>query len=262
MVDFHVHTSLCGHATGTADQYIITAIDRGIQYLGFSDHAPLPKKLRDGITMRPDQTEAYLQLVAEKRAAYRDRINIKTGFEVDFPLRETFDVTYLSDPRIDFLLGSCHYLDDWPCDRTSSIPVYEEKGADAIYTLYFDCVLAMIESAYFNIVAHLDLVKKYGYRPDGDFTAIITRIAKAIAKNKMAVELNTSGLRKPVKEIYPSEAILTILYEHDVAVTLGSDSHAPEEVGSGFDQAFSLLHKVGYRKIVAFSQRKRFEIIL
>jgi histidinol-phosphatase (PHP family) len=76
------------------------------------------------------------------------------------------------------------------------------------------------------------------------------------------VEINTSGLRKPVKEIYPSGDIVEIFFQENVPVTLGSDSHSPDDVCEGYPLAIEMLKKTGYRKISGFTKRKSHDIQL
>lgn len=258
MVDFHTHTYLCGHATGTPSQYVDEAIRKELLVLGFSDHAPLPDYLQDGISMFQYQAEEYLALVASMKHQYKKKIEIRIGFEVDFPLRDSFDAKYFDDSRIDYLIGSCHYLGDWGLDSPDSENEWHRRGIDQVYSDYYDSLLLCAESGLFDIIGHFDLAKKFGFLPTADFTSQIRRIAKAAARTETAVELNTSGLRKPAKEIYPSESIVKILFEENVPVTLGSDSHVPSDVGADFDKALGLLKKCGYRKISAFDKRKIF----
>ncbi|MGL4369191.1 MAG: PHP domain-containing protein [Spirochaetota bacterium] len=104
MVDFHTHTFMCEHAAGKPEQYIEAALARGISILGFSDHAPLPDGLREGVTMYPHQTEEYISMIEALREKYDTRISVRLGFEVDFPLRPSFDRKYFTDSRIDYLI--------------------------------------------------------------------------------------------------------------------------------------------------------------
>jgi histidinol-phosphatase (PHP family) len=260
MVDFHTHTYLCEHATGTPDEYIATAISKRLLVLGFSDHAPLPDNLRDGISMFPHQAEDYILLVENLKKEYKRKISIRIGFEVDFPPRDSFNKRYFDDPRIDYLIGSCHYLDDWALDDPDTKNEWNLRGVDQVYSDYYDSLLSCAESGLFNILGHFDLAKKFGYFSTSDFTTKIRRIAQAAAKTELAVEINTSGLRKPVMEIYPSEPIIKILFEENVPVTLGSDSHVPADVGADFDKALTLIKKCGYRSIVAFDKRKMYSL--
>jgi histidinol-phosphatase (PHP family) len=69
------------------------------------------------------------------------------------------------------------------------------------------------------------------------------------------MELNTSGLRKPVGEIYPAALIVTLARERDIPICFGSDAHSPEEVGKDFPAALQLARDAGYTHY--FRARKR-----
>lgn len=262
LVDYHIHTELCEHASGTTDEYIEAAIDRGLNEIGFSDHAPLPPGLRDGITMTPDQTEKYISLIESKRDEYSGRIAVKVAFEVDFPLMDSFDRKYFADKRLDYMIGSCHFLGDWAFDHPANISEFDKRDINEVYRQYYEVISQLARSKYFNILGHIDLVKKFGHRPDCDLSGILERLSKILAENEISVEINTAGLRKPVEEIYPSSEILDILFRMNVPVTLGSDSHAPQEVGFEFEKAVKLARRAGYRKISGFSRRKRYDIAI
>jgi len=263
LVDYHNHTELCGHAVGSVDDYINAAVRAGLADIGFSDHAPLPEGLRQGITMYPSQTEEYIDLIEQKRNAYKDRINVKVGFEVDFPLTGAFDKKYLGDARLDYLIGSCHYIGDWAFDHQDNISEFDRRDIDKVYDKYYGIIEKLTAANTFNIIGHFDLVKKFGHRSKSDFTGKINSLAKLIATARnLAVEVNTAGLRKPVKEIYPSKPIIEMLFKNNVPLTLGSDSHNPEEVAFHFDDAIAMIKKVGYRKISGFARRQRYDISL
>ena len=38
--NFHTHTTRCGHASGTDEDYVRAALAQGFGVLGFSDHVP------------------------------------------------------------------------------------------------------------------------------------------------------------------------------------------------------------------------------
>jgi histidinol-phosphatase (PHP family) len=116
----------------------------------------------------------------------------------------------------------------------------------------------MVESGRFDIIGHFDLPKKFGYYPSSmeKIGKMVKNIFKVAAKNKMAIEINTAGLRKPVKEMYPSLEILKMANEAGVLLTLGSDSHSPNEIAANFAEAVQLAKSAGYDKICSFNQRK------
>lgn len=263
LVNYHNHTSLCGHATGTTDEYILKAIESGISELGFADHAPLPEHIRDGITMTPDQTEIYISEILSKKELYKDRISIRLGFEVDYPLFETLDRLYLVDIRFDYLIGSCHFLGDWPFDHSDFVDEFGKRDINQIYKTYYTLLESLIDSNLFNIIGHFDLVKKFGHREDaGNSREALERIAVKMSRFGIAAEVNTSGLLKPVKEMYPSDEILKILFDKNVPVTMGADAHEPELVSYMLPEAAEKLKSIGYTKISGFEKRNRYDIPL
>jgi histidinol-phosphatase (PHP family) len=260
MIDYHTHTELCGHATGTVQEYIESAIAKGLREIGFSDHAPMPEKLRSGISMSPGEVESYIGAIESARDRYDGRIAVRVGMEVDYPLMDSFDRRYCTDPRIDYLIGSCHFIDGWPFDHPDYIDGYKKRHIDDIYRKYFEILRSMAGSGLFNIVGHFDIVKKFGFRSGREFRHIIEDIAMALAANDVAVEINTAGLGHPAGELYPSEEIIAILFRHNVPLTLGSDAHAPERVGNLFPRALEAVTRAGYRKLSGFKKRTRYDI--
>ena len=262
MVNYHNHTNLCGHASGTMEDYVTSAINKSLQEFGFSDHAPVPLHLRDGISMNPEETESYINEAVRLKELYRDKIAVRVGFEVDYPIFDTFDNRYFVDERIDFVIGSVHYIKDWGFDNPDNIERFNERPIDDIYSDYYSVLESLVDSNLVDIIGHFDLIKKFGHRAKSDFTSRITTIAKKMAKKGIVAEINTSGLYKPVKEIYPSKEIVGILFKENVPVTLGSDSHSPDEVCRGYDIAIAMLKAAGYRKVSGFMARKRYDLSL
>lgn len=262
LINYHTHTGLCGHGTGDIKQYIEAAITAGISELGFSDHAPIPESYGESLSMKVDDAELYLHELQAKKKEYRGRIKIRAGFEVDYPFLASFDMKYLTDARIDYLTGSCHMIGGWIFDHPAYIEEYDKRDIDDIYKVYYDTILSIAESGHFNILAHFDLVKKFGFRPSADFSTIINRIAKTAAAKDLCIEINTSGLRKPVKEIYPSDDIIKLFFENNVPLTIGTDAHSPDDVDFMLKETIEKLRQFGYRKLSGFKNRRRYDIPL
>ncbi len=260
--DLHNHTSRCGHASGTLQEYAEAALKAGTAWLGFADHAPVPEAMRPGESMAPEETEAYIQDLFRLRDQYAGRLEILTGFEVDFPLLGSFDSSYFTDDRLDYLIGSCHYLDGWGFDNPDYTDGFSSRDINGLYTEYYSVIERLIDSRLFNIAGHIDLLKKFGHRPSADFSSVLKRLGRKLVSSGMAFEVNTSGWLKPVQEQYPSEDIINLFFECSVPVTLGSDSHSPEQNGYGLARAAEILRKAGYRKLTVFRKRRPFEIQL
>jgi histidinol-phosphatase (PHP family) len=116
---------------------------------------------------------------------------------------------------------------------------------------------AATESGLFDIIAHADLCKKFRFYPEKDCAPLFKRWLQAMKKNDLAMELNTAGLRKDCKEIYPSPQIVGLAANLGVPITFASDAHTPTEVGMNFSEAVQLARKFGYTQSCRFTQRKR-----
>jgi len=252
-IDLHNHTPLCNHATGTPKEYILKAIDLKIDIYGFSDHAPMDfdKKYR----MSFEQMKAYEAEILSLKDEFKDKIDIRLGYEVDF-LPGFMDDRVLKS-NVDYLIGSVHFLDKWGFDNPEFIGEYKSRDIDKIYQDYFNAVEAMANSGYFNIVGHLDLIKVFNYKPKKDIKIIAKDAIKAIKRANMVVELNAAGLRKPVKEAYPSRELLELCYENAIDITFGSDAHKILDVGFGYNHIIELAKDIGYSNCVSFISRDR-----
>jgi len=113
------------------------------------------------------------------------------------------------------------------------------------------------ESKLFEIIGHADLPKKFCFYPQRDCTALFETFLDAAKKADVAIELNTAGLRKDCKEIYPSPTILRLASARRVPITFGADAHAPGEVGMDFSAATQLAREMGYTHSCHFARRLR-----
>jgi len=114
----------------------------------------------------------------------------------------------------------------------------------------------------FDFLAHPDLVKKFGIRPEGDLTPYYRQAIEAIGDGGAAIEVSTAGLRKEVGEIYPSKGFLEMAFRKGIPVLINSDAHKPEEIGYAFDQALALVREVGYTEVTRFVGRKAIKLAL
>src|SRR5262249_30134378 len=105
--------------------------------------------------------------------------------------------------------------------------------------------------------AHPDLPKKFGYRPGGDLRRFYEPAVAALAECGLAYEINTAGLRKECRELYPAPEFVALACSAGVPVLINSDSHAVAELGAGFAEAVALAKSAGYTKAARFAQRQR-----
>jgi histidinol-phosphatase (PHP family) len=254
--DYHLHTPLCQHAVGAPREYVLAAQQAGLEEIGFSDHNPMPTQFDDW-RMGPDQLPEYLALVEEARGefpAYR----IRLGLECDFiPGQEDHIRALAARAEWDYLIGSVHYIrPDWDVDNPRHLKRWSEQPVEEVWQSYFDAYQKMVESCLFDFLAHPDLVKKFGHRPAGNLSRFYLPTLDAMAEAGAVLEINTAGLRKDVKEIYPSRDFLVAAYQRHIPIVINSDAHAPGEVAYGFDQAYALAREIGFTQVMRFKKRK------
>jgi histidinol-phosphatase (PHP family) len=255
--DYHMHTPLCGHAVGEPKEYVEQAIKLGFKEMGFSDHAPYVHMVDPKVTMNKDQLPDYYRMIEEVRDQYRDKIKVKIAIEADFiPGYESKTQAILDDYPYDYVIGSVHFIKDWGFDNPSERDQWDESDVNQVYRDYYDLLRQSARSKMYDIVAHADLVKKFGHRATEDMTGEIQKNAQVFKETGMTVEINTSGLRKPAKEIYPALSNLEIYSQAGIPLTFGSDAHDPIDVGKDFAAAVELAKKAGYKEYVLFKNRK------
>lgn len=257
MIDYHVHTARCGHAEGLMMEYISRARAVGLLELGFADHLPLLTGEDATLTMPASELSGYVREVS-RLADESDDIAIKLGIEADYlPGREDETGALISSYSFDYVIGSVHFIDGWGFDDSRNIEGYAKRDIYDIYNDYYGLVASAAASGMFDIIGHLDLVKKYNFRPERDVSDIIEETISAIKDAGVCIEINTAGLRKPAGEFYPSAAILALCAKAGIPLTLGSDAHSPGQVGMDFDRALRLATEAGYRQLAVFTGRER-----
>lgn len=243
--DYHTHLARCGHATGTAKDIVRAAQEAGLEAVGISDHLPLLPHPDPDLAMEPAELTDYVAEVLTLQASHPGFVLL--GVEADyFPGRATDIAALLDSQPFDYVIGSVHYLDGWGFDNPANLAGFEGRDIDDIYRAYYETVGDAAETGLFTIIGHLDLVKKFGHRPVGDLSLALSRLMRRLSRARVLVEINTAGLRRPVKEIYPQLELLTRAREAGIGITFGSDAHHPSEVGGGFALAGRLARDAGY----------------
>ncbi len=261
--DYHLHTPLCRHASGEPAEYAARALALGLEEIGFSDHSPMQRDDFDNWRMRLDQLDEYVERV---RRAQRDFPNliIRLALEVDFlPGHQDWIRDLAARHPWDYFIGSVHYVSDsWAVDNPEDLAKWKDHDAFEVWSVYFERLGEAAESGLFDIIGHADLPKKFNIYPARDGTPLFERFLDRAAKTNVAVELNTAGLRKDCREIYPSRAFLELAARRRMPITFGSDAHAPGEVGGDFAAAVALARAVGFTRWRRFAARKSAEMPL
>jgi len=277
LIDYHMHlvddafTGPCPYTVARIEEYVRAAEERGVTEIGISEHCHRFREFRE--LFRPvsegpganhgavawlrdffyEPLERYVEAVAAARAR---GLPVKLGLEVDwFPGAEDALAAILEPYPWDYVLGSVHFLDGWPIDVTPDYG-WPERDVAATYRAYFAALAEAAESGLFDILAHPDLVKKFGHRIE-DATDHYRQVVDAAGRAGVALEVSTAGLRVPARELYPAPAFLQLAARAGLAVTFGSDAHRPADVGRDLDHALQAARDAGCAHLARFTGRRQ-----
>ncbi len=259
--DYHTHTPLCRHAVGEPTELAAQAARVGLTEFGFSDHNPMSRDDFDNWRMREADLDLYVEKVGQARRDHPE-LNIKLALEVDFiPGYEDWVRDLAARHPWDYFIGSVHYVSEsWAIDNPSQLADWRARDPFEVWSAYFERLTMAAESGLFDIIGHADLCKKFAFYPKEDCTPLFERFLDATRAAGVAMEINTAGLRKDCREIYPSARIVQMAAQRGIPITFGSDAHAPGEVGMNFAEAMDLAWSAGYTRCCRFTQRRREEI--
>lgn len=261
ILDYHTHHDRCGHAQGSLRDMIEAALAAGVDQLGLSDHSPLFFLPDDhpspGMTMARSEFPAYVEEMRRLREEYAGRLDIRLGVESDYMpgWMERYNSIYAGYP-LDYVIGSVHYFEGRHVfDRTR----WEAEDADPLrtFTHYIGLVQEAARCGVFDIMGHLDAVKGLGVVPDSPLTELWDETVRIIAEANLAVEVNTSGARKPARAWFPSTDLLERLHRAGVVFTFGSDAHSPAQLLHDWEAVTEYLRSIGVTQLATFRNRRR-----
>jgi len=261
-IDYHTHNRRCGHAVGNLEDYILSAIDKGMEQIGLSDHMPLlhlPHDEHPDIAMPMDELPRYVEECLSLKEKYKGRIDVRVGLEGDYieGYEEKIEAIVTGYPW-DYVIGSVHFLGTWDVTDFRQAGEWEGRRVVDAYALYFDAVAKAAATGFYDYIGHIDAIKRFSPKPEEDVTALEDAALQAVKKHGLAFELNAAGYYAPCKEMYPSVSILNRANALNIPVTYGSDAHHPDKIGQKGADAQTMLKNAGYTHLATFEGRKRY----
>jgi histidinol-phosphatase (PHP family) len=249
-----MHTPLCKHATGQPDDYAAVASRRGLKGIIVTCHNPVIDGWAARYRMDLSQFGQYVAMVEHARQTWAGRIDVRLGLESDYyPGAETWLEELHQKAEFHYILGSVHSL----------LPEYKNRymtdGVVTYQRLHFEHLAQAAETGLYDSLAHADLIKimePAQWNP-AQIIDDIRRSLDRIAATGIAMELNTSGLNKPLAEFHPARPILEEMFQRDIPVVVGADAHSPDRVAANYEDALDLLRDIGYRQVNIFLNRQR-----
>lgn len=284
MSDYHLHLHPHGRAyewpplgeypAGLIESYVDAAAARGVSELGFTEHlyrtdegAAVLGRFWDDEPRRDlrEHTEAMVALDAglslskyvEAILAAQERgLPVKLGLEVDFFARSIDAVLDLLAPYpFDFLIGSVHWVGGWSIDSPEVTFEFDRRGIDQAWEDYFALAIDLAGRGVVDVLAHVDLPKKFGHQPDTEPLHLYRQVVDAAVASGTSVEVSSAGLRMPVQTPYPSPVFLKMFFDAGVGITLASDAHVPELAGHEHTMLTTYAMGAGYTEHLRFDRR-------
>ncbi len=257
MIDFHLHSNTSIDSPMTIAEIVTAAKQRGLTRICLTNHYE-PAEVKQGDfdqSMTPEMFEAYHAEIQQQQQ------HLKVGFGVEMSYLEDDEdeiKRILSSYDFDYVLGSVHYAQGKKVASAKNRGTFDEQQLPFDY---FNRLKNAIQSNLFDAIGHIDIFKKV--MPEPDFATVKDswyEIAQLLKKHDTVFEINTS--REAIEDnFYPSRDIIKFLFANGAdKITLGSDAHCCQRVGSRINDVIEFLRSIGVEKVYYFEQRQRKEL--
>lgn len=222
-VNMHTHTKRCQHAKGTDREYVKSAIEAGMDVLGFSDHAPY--LFREGyvgqIRMQMNELEGYVDSILSLKKEYEKDIEIYCGLEMEY-FPAFFDKTMAEIEKypIDYFILGQHFYDQeegWHSPKRA----WEDEEH---LRMYVERVMGGIQTDKFLYVAHPDIMCFTGEKEI--YRKHMLPLIQEMKRRDMPIEINMNGFRDNLH--YPTPAFIDMGVECGCDFIIGMDAHHPK----------------------------------
>lgn len=230
--DLHVHSHFSFDSDMNIQQACRQAVQAGLTHIGFNDHYDMDPSCE---SCGYDQN-AFFDEIKAAQDKFAGRLTVLAGIEFSEPHLYPKEYEQVLSQPYDYVIGGIHYIDGMD-------PYFTEKMTyplPKMYERYWEEMEKMVETGGFQIVAHLDYPKRY-YDACLFEDQTIFRILQKISDKGLVLEINTSPLRKGEPEPMPSNRMLDLYAKvGGYHITLGSDAHEPDQVGTGIERGLEI----------------------
>ena len=265
LCDYHVHSTLCD-GKNTLKENIETAIQKGMNVIGFSGHSFVPNVK---YCMSHDVEDRYFNEILSLKSEYRDKITILCGIEKDF-----FSPT--NEDKFDYIIGSVHYvffhgrfheIDCSPKNTQTTIDEYFSSDPLKYCETYYETVADLFCNVKADIIGHFDLLTKFSERGVlSDLSSVRYRNAwtdavDSLLKYNAPFEVNTGAMARGYRTSpYPSPEILRYIAGKGGKIILSSDSHDASKLCFEFDKAKEIASMCGFKSRIIITENGMEEI--
>jgi histidinol-phosphatase (PHP family) len=251
-IDYHMHPQAHSIKPYTQDllrPWAQTARERGLKEIAFTDH----DRYHEGVNF--DEID-------QLREAHPD-LKIRAGIELDNdPVTGKAGRAWVEKnwDRLDFVLGSAHYLPGDPemFDQVTRKDEFSRRDVAADCLQYIAELGGMLDRGGIDCLSHLDLIKIHGvWHPKEGLLPYFYPLLERIRREDLAIEISTAGWRKPVGEAYPHADILRAAQQLGIPFTLASDAHSHAQLAEEYGRLAEWIAPFDIREVATYEKHQR-----
>lgn len=269
LADYHVHTGFSDDSTYPLRQVALDAVRLNLDELCFTEHVdygvkpewnqPDGARFEDGRPVTNCPYVPYLEELDRVREELRGKVTLRAGLELGVQtstIGENHALVRTLGERLDFVICSIHQVDNlefWNGDFQRG------RTQEELHRAYYEELLGVVERFRdYTVLGHLDLIRRYD--PFGDYPFenvrdVVAEILRRVIEDGRGIEVNTSGIRYGLDDFQPSRQVLELYRDlGGTVVTVGSDSHRPEHLGSYLRLAYRELAELGFEGVWTFER--------
>jgi len=250
--DGHMHTRWCHHATGTMEEYVLSAIDKGLSHIVFLEHMEATGVNYFETTWLTDQDfDDYFAEGQKLQKKYDNQLRIGLGVEAGYSVTQHQELQdRLSRRSWDQIGISYHFMPvqgqafdlNLVSRQKRNVQAIAETGCEGVLDNYFSTLIEAVRVLPGTVLCHLDAALRF--QPDLQLTQghwqQIEELLDTVKTKNMALEINTSGFAVRGTP-FPAPAIIQMAITRGIPLVAGSDAHRAEDVGRFFHQLPKLL---------------------
>ena len=248
--DYHnhpqAHRTDLPYSAKVLEPWALKAQELGLKDVAFTDH----DRYKDGVSF--DEVKKLQEKFP--------KVKFRAGIEMDNDpetsedghkwVRENYD-------KLDFVLGSVHFVFDFPFDHPHYIKEYDKYNIDDLYREYYKNIREIASNGLVDSMAHLDLIKIFKFFPSIDMTEIYDETLSLIKEKDLSIEISTAGIRKPIGEIYPSKEIIQMAKDKGITFTIAGDAHAAHDLSHNYDKLAERLQEMDIKEVAVYEKHER-----
>lgn len=259
-MDFHVHTNYSPDSTAKMESMIEAAIKNNITDLAITDHVDLDADLEGTALDWNFDRNQFEREILRYKDLYRHKINLYQGLELGIqPHLASENTKIVRENTYDFVIASIHSVERRDLYNKKFFNAHSDRNSVSIY--YKEMLESIRAFDDYSVLGHMDLYLRY--KPElskvaeTEYLEIVDEIFKHLIYNGKGLEINAGGYRYGLGHNNPHERLLKRYRElKGEILTIGSDAHTPERVGTMAQENIELMRNIGFKYICTFEQMK------